>query len=100
MRGTDGEAVEHAGNRNHPLNSSVGWLCDRPFRPTRLPEEIVAEQIALGDYPAEVFSARITKTPSEVALEKYQEAADRIAQLQATVAGPAAAELAEEEPIA
>ncbi len=48
QRGIDGEPIEHAGSANHPLNHLTGWLCDIPYRPTRLPEEIVAEQNAIA----------------------------------------------------
>ncbi|MGA9932226.1 MAG: hypothetical protein WBQ13_14870 [Terriglobales bacterium] len=47
-RGVDGEPIVHAGSDNHPLNNLRGWLSDSPYKPTRLPEEIVAEQIAVA----------------------------------------------------
>jgi hypothetical protein len=46
--GVDGEPIEHAGSANHPLNNLKGWLSDSPYQPTRLPEEIVAEQNAIA----------------------------------------------------
>lgn len=60
QRGVDGEPIEHAGSANHPLNNLKGWLSDMPYRPTRLPEEIVAEQraIAAAELAAELAAER------------------------------------------